>query len=74
MKNKNYSLVLVVLLVTDEKNSKNNYQKNQRNRLRSLISNSLSIIDKSEINDNYRSVSIFLTTLMRSMNLANISN
>ncbi len=46
-----------------KKNSKNNYQKNQRNRLRSLISNSLSIIDKSQLIDNYWSVSIFLTTL-----------
>ncbi len=64
MRNKNYALVLVVLLVTDEKNSKNNYQKNQRNRLRSIISNSLSIIDKSDLIYNYRSVSIFLTTLI----------
>ncbi len=52
-KNKNYSLVRVVKLVTDTKNSKNNYQKSRRNRLRSIISNSLSIIDKSELIDNY---------------------
>ncbi len=63
MKNKNDSLVLVVLLVTNEKNSKNNNQQNQRNRLRSIISNSLSIIDKSKLIDNYRSELIFLTTL-----------
>ncbi len=59
MKNKNYSIVLVVLLVTDEKKSKNNYQKNQRNRLRSIISNFLSIIDNGELIYNYRSVAIF---------------
>ncbi len=52
-----------------KKNSKNNYQKNQRNRLRLLISNPLSIVDKRELIDNYRSVSIFLTTLPWSQNL-----
>ncbi len=63
-KNRKYLLVLIVQLVTDEKNSKNNYLKNRRNRLRLIISNSLSIIDRSELIDNYQSVSIFLTTLL----------
>ncbi len=48
-----------------KKNSKNNYQKNQRNRLRLITSNFSSIIDKSDLIDNYQLVSIFLTTLMK---------
>ncbi len=47
-----------------KENSKNNDKKNRRNRLRSIISNSLSAIDKSKLIDNYQLVSIFLTTLI----------
>ncbi len=40
------------------------FKKYRRNQLRWIISNSLSIIDKSELSDNYRLVMIFLTALV----------
>ncbi len=55
-----------------KKNSKNDYQKDQRNRLRSIISNSLSMLDKSELIDTIDRYRFFFNTIYYTIELKKI--